>query len=91
MKQVSQPVVEDGKVFLYESTIGRCYVYFEEYNGVNMLHVRYWVHDKRNDNWMPGRKGIAIPEARVKIFFDGLKLLFALKQQQQPASDPYGS
>lgn len=55
-----------GKRLVSESTAGRLYVYWEEYKGTLFLHIRYWYHDKKNDQWKPAGKGIAIAEGNVR-------------------------
>ena len=69
-------VVVDGKVLVTESPTGRLFVYFEEYNGKNFLHLRYWYKCKKDGGmWKPGMKGIAIPESNVRSVLEALKLV----------------
>ena len=82
------PIIEGDKVFIHESSNGRLYVYFEEYKNHMYLHIRYWICNKRNgDMWQPGKKGIAIPENKVKPVLAALKMVLEMQAKfsgQQP-------
>lgn len=64
--------IEDSKVFISETSVGRLYVYVDEHKSQRYLHIRYWYHDKKTDTWKPGVKGIAIPEGNIKKVFDAV-------------------
>lgn len=75
-------IIEDSKVFIHETSVGRLYVYVDEYKSQRYLHIRYWY--KKGDTWEPGVKGIAIPEGNIKKVFDAvaqaLKLHFGKEE-----------
>lgn len=64
-----------GKFLVNEGAAGRLYIYWEEYNGSNFLHLRYWYQDKADQVWKPGRKGIAIPEAKLPAALAGIRTM----------------
>lgn len=82
----------DGKYLVSQSSAGKLYVYWEEYNGKRMLHVRYWYHDKNNDIWAPGRKGVSIVSTNVKELLSALKAVLMQfpedLEQPEPEAEP---
>lgn len=74
---------KEGKTLISESSVGRLYVYWEEYKSNLYLHVRYWFKDKRDMTWKPGPKGVAIPESKVPDLLGGLRTV--ITQRIEPA------
>lgn len=62
-----------GKHFVSESSLGRLYIYWEEFRGNKFLHIRHWFLDRKDGQWKPGNKGIAIPESKVMDVLGGLR------------------
>lgn len=68
--------MHDDKILITETSTGRLYLYWEEYQGRKYLHLRYWYLAKDGE-WKPRAKGIAIPESGVKPVLEGFRALFA--------------
>lgn len=76
---------EDGKYLVSETDKTKLFVYFEEYKATQLLHIRYWYFDKKDETWKPGVKGIAIPEHNLKAMLDALRgLLFEMPAEAEP-------
>lgn len=72
----------DGDKYLAgETTVGRRYIYWDEFNGHKFLHIRYWYLDKKDDTWKPGPKGIAIREDKVQGVLQGMKAVLELRAE----------
>ena len=61
-----------GKVLVSETNFGRLYVYSEEWSGTQFLHIRYWIFDKKQGQWIPARKGIAIPLSKAQLVLQAM-------------------
>lgn len=64
--------IEDSKVFISETSVGRLYVYVDEYKSQRYLHIRYFFKNKSTGIYEPGVKGIAIPEGNIKAVLDAI-------------------
>lgn len=64
--------IERGRILVRETSVGRLYVYFDEWESHVYLHIRYFYYDKKDEIWTPSRKGIAIPEDCVKEVFNAI-------------------
>jgi hypothetical protein len=82
--------VDNGKILVTESNVGKLYLYYDEYNGHNLLHLRYWFQDKKDGVWKPGKKGIAVPEEKVRNVLEALKLLLSSQASSEDAVSVYG-
>lgn len=71
-------VVDGSKVLIGETQKGRLYVYLDEYRSHRYLHIRYWYHCKKDDQWKPGTTGIAIPESMIGKVLEGVALVLKL-------------
>ncbi len=70
-------VSQESLVQVMESTNGRLCVYWDEFRGQRLLHVRYWYQDKKDGQFKPGMKGAGIPESAVPQFLKALKQVLA--------------
>lgn len=59
-------------IVVSESSLGQLRVYWNEWRVKRYLQIRYWYQNKKNGNWEPTTKGIAIPEACVISMLIGL-------------------
>lgn len=69
--------MEDGKILISESDLGKLFAYWEEWSGKRFLHIRYWYCDKKDGVLKPGKKGIAVPEHKINDVLGALKILLA--------------
>lgn len=74
----------NDKHLLTESSVGRLYCYWEEFRGEAYLHIRYWYLDKKDQEWKPTRKGVAIPEDGVHNLLAALKVVLSLRPIAPP-------
>lgn len=68
--------IKDGKILVRETSVGRLYVYFDEWESHTYLQIRYFFFDEKDDIWTPSRKGIAIPEDFVMQVVDAIAHAF---------------
>ncbi|MBX9688666.1 MAG: transcriptional coactivator p15/PC4 family protein [Candidatus Obscuribacterales bacterium] len=82
--------VVENKFLVKEGTLGKLYIYWDEYSSKLFLHIRYWYVDKADGIEKPGRKGIAIPAHILATVLQALK--WALENRPEGFdAEPEGS
>ena len=72
--------IDTGSVVMVsEVGAARLCVYFDEFNSHRYMHIRYWYKDRRDGEWKPGSRGVAIPVTRVNQTLQAIKQVLAIE------------
>jgi hypothetical protein len=83
--------MQDEKYLITESSMGRLYLYWEEWSGALFLHLRWWYKDKADGEWKPGKKGIGIPDRLVPGMVAGMaQIAGGMEPVEEEATGIYG-